>query len=55
MGSSFGNSLRVTVFGQSHSPAIGCVVDGLPAGFVPDLDQLRSFMARRAPGRADFA
>ena len=28
-----GNKLRVTVFGQSHAPAIGCVVEGLPAGF----------------------
>ena len=28
-----GNKLKVTVFGQSHAPAIGCVIDGLPAGF----------------------
>ena len=55
MGSSFGNSLRVTVFGQSHSPAIGCVVEGLPAGFAPDMDQLRAFMARRAPGQASWS
>ena len=55
MGSTFGNTLRVTVFGQSHSPAIGCVVEGLPAGFVPDISQLRSFMARRAPGQASWS
>ncbi len=54
MASSFGTAVRVSVFGQSHSPAIGCVVDGLPAGFVPDLDDLRSFMARRAPGRTGW-
>lgn len=46
-----GNKLKVTVFGQSHAPAIGCVVEGLPAGFAPDMEQLGAFMARRAPGR----
>ena len=54
MASSFGTRLRVTVFGQSHSPAIGCVVEGLPSGFAPDMDELRSFMARRAPGKAGW-
>ncbi len=46
-----GNKLRVTVFGQSHAPAIGCVIDGLLAGFAPDMDRVSAFMARRAPGR----
>lgn len=46
-----GNKLKVTIFGQSHAPAIGCVVDGLPAGFAPDMERLTAFMARRAPGR----
>ena len=55
MASSFGNTLRVSVFGQSHSPAIGCVVEGLPVGFHPDDAQLRHFMARRAPGQASWA
>ena len=55
MASSFGTALRVTVFGQSHSPAIGCVVEGLPAGFVPDLEALGAFMARRAPGGARWS
>ena len=45
-----GNKLRVTVFGQSHAAAIGCVVEGLPAGFRPDMDRVAAFMARRAPG-----
>jgi len=43
--------LKVTVFGQSHAPAIGCVVEGLPAGFAPDMERLEAFMARRAPGQ----
>lgn len=46
-----GNKLKVTVFGQSHAPAIGCVIDGLPAGFAPDMDRVTDFMARRAPGQ----
>ena len=50
MPSSFGSALRVSVFGQSHSPAVGCVVEGLPAGLSLDLDELRAFVARRAPG-----
>ncbi|MDE7242585.1 MAG: chorismate synthase [Oscillospiraceae bacterium] len=46
-----GNKLRVTVFGQSHAPAIGCVIEGLPAGFAPDMEKVSAFMARRAPGQ----
>lgn len=46
-----GNKLRVTVFGQSHAEAIGCVIDGLPSGFKPDMDRVAAFMARRAPGQ----
>ena len=50
MPSTMGRALRVTVFGQSHSPAVGCVVEGLPAGMKVDLDALAAFIARRAPG-----
>lgn len=46
-----GNKLKVTVFGQSHAPAIGCVIDGLPSGFAPDMERVSAFMARRAPGQ----
>ena len=51
MSSTIGTNLRVSVFGQSHSAAIGCVVEGLPAGFEPDLEALQAFLDRRAPGR----
>ena len=50
MPASFGNRIRVTLFGQSHSAAMGAVIDGLPAGFPIDTQGLAAFMARRAPG-----
>lgn len=53
MASMCGDSLRVSIFGQSHSPAIGCSVDGLPAGIPIDLDRLQAFLDRRAPGSSD--
>ncbi len=55
MASSIGHSVRLSIFGQSHSEAIGCVVEGLPAGLSVDLDELQAFLARRAPGRSDTA
>ena len=51
MSNTLGNKLRVTVFGQSHAPAIGAVIEGLPAGFMPDMEAVAAFMRRRAPGR----
>lgn len=50
MASTYGNALRFSIFGQSHSPAIGCSLDGVPAGIPVDLDRLQGFLARRAPG-----
>ena len=54
MPSTFGNALRVTVFGQSHSQAVGCVVEGLPSGHVVDMEALGRFMARREPGQGPW-
>ncbi len=51
MRSSVGNAVRLTVFGESHGPAIGAVVEGLPAGHKIDFNFLLSQMERRAPGR----
>lgn len=50
MSSSYHGNISFTIFGQSHSPAIGVVIEGLPAGFVPDMEELNRFLARRAPG-----
>lgn len=55
MASVFGNVIHLSIFGQSHSPAIGCSLDGLPAGVELDLDALQRFLDRRAPGRSDTA
>ena len=50
---SYGETLKITIFGQSHGPAIGVVIDGFPAGFSIDMDALQRFLlARRAPGGA---
>ncbi len=54
MSSSFGNKVKVSIFGESHGKGIGCVIDGLPAGEKIDLEILENFMDRRAPGKNKF-
>ncbi len=54
MPSTTGSALKVTVFGQSHSEAIGCVIEGLPSGISLDMDAIRAFMKRRAPGQGPW-
>ena len=55
MSSIYHGQLTVSIFGQSHAPAIGVTVDGLPAGSGVDLEELQSFLDRRAPGRGPWA
>jgi chorismate synthase len=55
MSSIYGKNIKISIFGQSHSTAIGVVIDGLPAGFAIDFDELSAFMRRRAPGTADYS
>ena len=51
MSSTYGENLHLTIFGQSHSPAIGVTVEGIPAGEKVDPDELQRFLNRRAPGK----
>ncbi len=55
MGSTFNGNIKFTVFGQSHSPAIGVTAEGLPSGFPIDMEKLGTFLSRRAPGRSETA
>ena len=55
MSSTYGNNLRISIFGQSHSEAIGVVIDGIPAGERFDMDEVQRFMTRRAPGGRSFS
>lgn len=49
MSSTWKNNIGFTVFGESHGPAIGVVMDNVPPGESVDLDKIYQFMARRAP------
>ncbi len=51
---SFGIRFRFSTFGESHGKAIGCIVDGVPAGLKVDEDFIQSEMDRRKPGKSRF-
>ena len=51
MASTWGNHIKLSIFGESHGPAIGAVLDGLPAGEAIDLEEVLLQMKRRAPGQ----
>jgi len=48
----FGKLFRVTTFGESHGPAIGCVIDGCPPGLEIDAAEIKAELERRATGRS---
>ncbi|AXX92989.1 chorismate synthase [Malaciobacter molluscorum LMG 25693] len=52
---SFGHRFRFTTFGESHGKALGCVVDGVPAGIKIDEQFIQDEMNRRKPGQNKFA
>ncbi|MDR1041640.1 MAG: chorismate synthase [Deltaproteobacteria bacterium] len=54
-GSTFGKNFRVATFGESHGPALGCVIDGLPAGLKLDAEILQRDLDRRRPGASPFS
>ena len=51
----YGEHLKVSIFGESHGNGIGIVIDGLPPGLAVDEDFIASEMARRAPGNSPLA
>ena len=55
MSSIWKNQLTLSIFGESHGPAIGMTLDGLPAGEALDLEMLQTFLNRRAPGNSPWA
>ncbi len=54
MSSMYLSALKLSIFGQSHGPCVGAVLDGLPAGEAVDLDALHAFLRRRAPGQSEL-
>ncbi len=55
MSSTYGENLKLSIFGQSHGAAIGMVLDGIPAGLPVDEEALQAFLNRRAPGQNDYS
>ena len=51
---SFGKIFTVTTFGESHGPAIGCVIDGCPPGLALAPEEFRADLERRATGRSRY-
>ena len=55
MSSTYGENLKLSIFGQSHGSAIGMTLDGIPAGLPVDTEKLQEFLNRRAPGQNDWS
>lgn len=55
MSFNYGEKLKISVFGQSHSEAIGVTIDGLPVGLKIDFDKVNEFMQKRRPGANDIS
>lgn len=54
MRNSFGHIFRLTSFGESHGPAIGGVIDGMPAGITVNMDFIQNELNRRRPGQSQL-
>ncbi|MCC5791878.1 MAG: chorismate synthase [Legionellaceae bacterium] len=53
-GSQFGHLFRVSSFGESHGPAIGCIVDGCPPGLPLNEALIQAFLDKRKPGQSKY-
>lgn len=54
MSNTFGRLFRLTSFGESHGPALGGVVDGMPAGIAVNLEEVQAALDRRRPGQSSL-
>lgn len=54
-GSSYGNILQITTWGESHGAALGVVVDGCPAGLLLETDDIQAYLDRRKPGQTKIS
>lgn len=52
MKNTFGNAVTITLFGESHGPSVGCVIDGLAPGLPVDTDGIARLLSRRRPAGA---
>ncbi|HHU18567.1 MAG: chorismate synthase [Anaerovoracaceae bacterium] len=50
MGSTWGNHIKISIFGESHGKGVGVVIDGFPAGFECNMEYIKRDLTRRAPG-----
>lgn len=55
MASSYGENLKLTIFGTSHGPEIGMTLEGIPAALPVDTHSLQQFLTRRAPGQNEWS
>ena len=55
MSSTYGDNLKLSIFGQSHGPAVGMTLDGIPAGLPVDAEKLQTFLNRRVPGHNNWS
>ena len=55
MSSTYGQNIRLSIFGQSHGAGIGMTLDGVPAGLPVDPERLQAFLNRRAPGQNHYS
>ena len=54
MSSTWGNNIKISIFGESHGKAVGVVIDGLPPGEKIDFDEINVQMSRRRPGNSNL-
>jgi chorismate synthase len=53
-GNTLGTLFKVTTFGESHGPAVGCVVDGCPPGLLLQEEDIQPFLDKRKPGQSKY-